>query len=163
MIKTVKPSDEQLSNFFSDEHDGKPVVMLNMLKFRAMADYPADHLAENPEDANRTGQEAYEVYSKQTMPFLFSVGGKPLWIGRAVTSLIGPADEHWDRVFLVYYPSREALKKMLVIPAYKAIGVHRNAALEDSRLVETKEISIPKIMLMILSIFFRIKFFFSRS
>lgn len=162
-MKTVRPSDEQLAAFVKGEHDGKPVVMLNMLKFRELADYPAEYLAENPQSANCTGQEAYEAYSKQTTPFLLSVGGRPLWVGKVNTSLIGPDDEHWDRIFLVYYPSRDALKKMLAMPAYRAIGFHRTAALEDSRLVETKEVSIPKTMLMILSIVFRIKSFFSRS
>lgn len=158
-MKTVRPSDEQMGSFIQGEHDGKPIVMLNMLKFREQAVYSA----ENQDADGRTGQQAYDVYSKKTMPFLFSVGGRPLWVGTVLSSLIGPADEQWDRVFLVYYPSRDALKKMLAMPAYHAIGYHRDAALEDSRLFETKAVYLPKTMLMFLSVVFRIKLFFSHN
>lgn len=162
-MKTIKPSNEQISAFVSDQHDGKPTVMLNMLKFRDKAAYPADYLAENPEHANRTGEQAYEAYSKKTMPFLMAVRGRPLWVGKVTTALIGPVDETWDRVFLVYYPSRDAMKKMISNPAYRAISFHRDAALEDSRLVETKDIPLPKILLRVMGLVFWMKQLFSRG
>ena len=161
MTKTLRPTDEQLSAFMTGEHDGKPVAMLNMLKFRQKAEYPHEYLAEHPEAANRTGREAYDIYSKQTMPFLFSVGGQLLWMGNVASTFIGPSEEAWDRVFLVYYPSRDALKKMLMNPAYQATGFHRSAALEDSRLIETKRASVPRIMLIALRAFYRVKALFS--
>lgn len=160
-MKTVRPTDQQLTAFMTGEHDGKPVFMLNMLKFREAAEYPADYLSEHPEAAGRTGREAYEIYSKSTMPFLFGVGGQLVWMGDVASSLIGPEDETWDRIFLVYYPSRDALKKMLSNPRYQATGVHRDAALEDSRLVETKKAGVPRVMLIALRIFFRLKALFS--
>lgn len=131
--------------------------MLNMLKFREVAEYPAAYLDEHPEAAGRTGQEAYEIYSKATMPHVFSVGGQLLWMGQARASLIGPAEETWDRIFLVYYPSREALKTMLSKPAYQATGIHRDAALEDSRLVETTRIEVPRLALIAVRAYFRLK------
>lgn len=160
-MKTVRPTDQQLTAFMTGEHDGKPVFMLNMLKFREAAEYPADYLSEHPEAAGRTGREAYEIYSKSTMPFLFGVGGQLVWMGDVASSLIGPEDETWDRIFLVYYPSRDALKKMLSNPRYQATGVHRDAALEDSRLVETKKAGVPRVMLIALRTFFRLKALFS--
>ncbi len=121
-MKTVRPSNEQLGAFMTGDHDDKPMAMLNMLKFRERANYTSEHLHNHPEAANLTGQEAYEIYSRQTMPFMFAVGGQLLWMGDVVSSLIGPGDESWDRVFLIYYPSRNALKKMLALPAYQATG-----------------------------------------
>jgi uncharacterized protein (DUF1330 family) len=159
-MKTVKPTEQQLGAFISGAHDGKPVAMLNMLKFRAESEYPEEYLKDHPEHANRTGLQAYEYYSSQTTPFLFSVGGQLLWMGNATVSLIGPEDEHWDRVFLVYYPSRDALKKMLAMPAYQAVMVHRDAALEDSRLLETKKVAIPRVALMAMRLFYRVKSLF---
>ena len=159
-MKTVRPTDQQLTAFMTGEHDGKPVFMLNMLKFRDAAEYPGEYLAAHPEAANRTGREAYEIYSKSTMPFLFGVGGQLIWMGDVALSLIGPGDETWDRIFLVYYPSRNALKKMLSDPRYLATGVHRDAALEDSRLIETKKVSVPRVMLIALRAFFRLKALF---
>ena len=160
MSKTVKPSDEQLSAFMAGEHGGKPVAMLNMLKFHDVADYPDEYLAEHPEAVGRTGREAYEIYSKQTTPLMFSVGGQLLWMGDATASLIGPEDETWDRIFLIYYPSREALKKMLTSPAYQTTGFHRDAALADSRLIETKKVGFPRLILIALRAFFRLKALF---
>lgn len=160
-MKTVNPSGQQVEAFMTGEHDGKPVAMLNMLKFRQVADYPADYLAEHPEAAGRSGRDAYEIYSKATMPFLFGVGGQLLWMGNATTSLIGPEDETWDRIFLVYYPSRDNLKKMLSNPDYQAIGLHRHAALEDSRLIETKKVRVPRPVLIVLRAFFRLKALFA--
>lgn len=163
MTKTVRPSDQQLAAFMGGDHDGKSVAMLNMLKFRDVAEYPAAYIERNPEAADRSGREAYEIYSKQTMPHLFSVGGQLLWMGNATTSLIGPSDETWDRVFLVYYPSRDSLKRMLAKPAYQATGVHRDAALEDFRLIETEQVGVPRLALSALRAFFRVKALFSRS
>lgn len=162
-MKTVGPSDEQLAAFMTGEHDGKPVYMLNMLKFREKAEYKAEYLAAHPEAANRSGREAYEIYSKYSTPFMFAVGGQLVWMGDVASTLIGPGpgEEGWDRIFLVYYPSRDALKKMLTNPAYQATGFHRDAALEDSRLIENKKIGVPRVMLIALRAFFRLKALFS--
>lgn len=161
MTKTVKPTEQQLGAFMTGAHDGKPVIMLNMLKFRDVAAYTGEYLRQHPGASGRSGREAYEIYSQQTMPFLFAAGGQLLWMGDVVSSLIGPEDETWDRVFLVYYPSRDALKKMLANPAYQATGLHRDAALADSRLIENRKVAIPRAMLIVLRAFFRLQALFA--
>ncbi len=155
-MKTIRPSDQQAEAFMDGEHDGKPVVMLNMLKFRDIAEYPEG----SGEPADRTGREAYEIYSKSTTPHLLSVGGKLLWMGEAGSTLIGPEGETWDRVFLVYFPSRDARKKMLANPDFQAGSHHRTAALEDSRLIETSEIKLPRLALMAMGLVYRLKALF---
>ena len=55
-------------------------------------------------------------------------------------TVIGPADEEWDEMILVQYPTRAAFVDMITSEAYLAAHVHREAGLADSRLVATTRI-----------------------
>jgi len=110
-----------------------PVVMLNLLRFRSVADYSA--FPDIAPDAPISGAEAYERYMEHTMPFLEKSGGEVLFFGEGGPFLIGPEDEYWDRVMLVRQTSIEKFIGFASHPGYlKGIG-HRTAALEDSRLL----------------------------
>jgi uncharacterized protein (DUF1330 family) len=61
-------------------------------------------------------------------------------MSKALVGVIAPADEQWDQVLLVKYPSVDAFLTMIRMPDYLAATVHREAALEDSRLIATIEI-----------------------
>ena len=115
---------------FAARADAGPVVMLNMLRFRAEAEYPAGS-GHTP----CSGREAYRRYIEVAERYVQGVGGKRIWLGGAPQTLIGPAHETWDEVFLVEYPSRTAFLTMVADSGYRAITVHRTAALADSRLV----------------------------
>lgn len=65
----------------------------------------------------------------------YSVNGRQYWIGRFEQTLIGPAAERWDRVFIAEYPSVEAFVQMIRDPAYREAVKHRQAAVADSRLI----------------------------
>ena len=109
------------------------VTMLNLLRFRELADY-----SEFPDLAPSepiSGERAYEIYSGLTLPLLSEVGGKPIFMGTGGSLLIGPADARWDRVLLVRYPDLGAFLAMTQNPAYHAGAGHRTAALSDSRLL----------------------------
>src|ERR1700722_16191510 len=70
------------------------VVMLNLLKFRAVADYSA-----SPELAPPTpisGAAAYRLYAEHTLPHLEKSGGAMTFLGKGGSFLIGPSDERWD-------------------------------------------------------------------
>ncbi|HEV2371314.1 MAG TPA: hypothetical protein VGS19_04015 [Streptosporangiaceae bacterium] len=68
-----------------------PVTMLNMLRFREVADYSAfPHLAP-PEPV--PGRVAYESYLRHTMPFLTASGGSVQFLGTGGHFFVGPADE----------------------------------------------------------------------
>jgi uncharacterized protein (DUF1330 family) len=112
--------------------DGQPVVMLNLLRYRDRAVYPPDTVS-----APMSGRQAYEEYTRRTLPHLRKVGGRPIWRGDARLSLFAPKGEHWDEVILVRYPSRSAFAKMISNPEYQAGSIHRTAAIEDSRLIPT--------------------------
>lgn len=99
MIKNfIEPTHESGAAFFSRNIAGK-VVMLNLLRFRDVADYSA-----NPELApgeQITGREAYQKYIDHTIHFLRKSGGDVLILGEGGKYLIGPQEEQWDLVMLV--------------------------------------------------------------
>lgn len=108
-----------------------PVVMLNLLRYREQAAY--EHGAADAVPCS--GRDAYARYMEKVAPLLEGAGGQVIWSGSSDWSLVGPADEHWDTVLLVRYPSKDAFLAMANSPAYMAITHHRSAALADSRLV----------------------------
>lgn len=115
------------------------VVMLNLLKFREIADYlSTEELAPETEIS---GKEAYQLYINHTLPFLEQAGGEVLFQGKDGYFLIGPESEYWDMVLLVRHESVVTFMKFAQNEAYlKGIG-HRTAALADSRLLPIEEYS----------------------
>ena len=86
-----------------------------------------------------SGREAYARYSEVALQKVQAVGGKVLYLGRVKGLLIAPADEQWDEVLLVRYPSAAAFAAMLAMPDYMAATRHRTAALDNARLIATVE------------------------
>jgi hypothetical protein len=114
--------------------------MLNLLRFRAVADYSA--FPDIAPAAPISGAEAYERYMEHTMPFLKESGGEILFYGEGGPFLIGPEEEHWDRVMLVRQTSIEKFIGFASHQDYlNGIG-HRTAALEDSRLLPLSAIKM---------------------
>ena len=127
-----EPSQEQGRAFFSRKIEG-PVVMLNLLRFRTVADYsPFPQLApERP----ISGAEAYRRYIDHTMPFLTQSGGEVIFTGEGGSLVIGPSDERWDMAMLVRQRTLASFLAFASNAAYlEGIG-HRTAALEDLRLL----------------------------
>ncbi len=132
MSRSVDPTSDSVKQLAARVPPDVPVVMLNLLRFRDQAVYPADKA-----QPDRTGREAYAQYGREIQSHLDRVGGKVIWQGEAKHTFIAPPDESWDEVLLVQYPSRDAFLSMLMSPGYQAITFHRTAALEDARLVVT--------------------------
>ena len=126
----IDPKRASMAQFSGAFPDALPLVMVNLVRLRERAE-------DLDGRAPRSGRAAYAEYSRQVMPLLAAVGGKPLWMGRAHASLVAPEGEAWDEVLLVQYPSREAFLKMIRSSEYRAIVHHRTAALSDSRLIAT--------------------------
>ncbi len=127
---SIKPDDEALATMATGNPD-EPVVMLNTLRYRqqAQAGYGVDGM---------TGEEAFQEYGRKFAELNPRFGGTPVWMGRALNSIIGP--ERWDIVILVAYPTRRDFVEMLKDPAYQAIAPIRAAALADSRLIEMQQL-----------------------
>ena len=110
-----------------------PVVMLNLLKFRDVADYAhAPHLA--PAEPI-PGHEAYALYETGIAPLLAASGGAVLFAGTGGAWFIGPEGAGWDRVLLVRQASLARFFAFAGDPEAAEIGHHRTAALADSRLL----------------------------
>lgn len=129
-MKTIEPRPERIQEFLAAARGTSPIAMLNLLRYRAEADY-SSHPGETP----CSGREAYRRYAEGVIACLASVGGSILFAGGALATVIAPDDERWDDMLVVQYPSADALLTMIGSEAYRAIGHHRTAALEDSRLV----------------------------
>ena len=117
-----------------------PVVMLNLLPFRTVADYSAS--PDLAPEAPISGAEAYDRYIAHTLPHLRKSGGEVIFLGTGGAWLIGPDGERWNRAMLVRQKSVAAFMAFAADEAYLAGIGHRTAALADSRLlplVETPE------------------------
>jgi hypothetical protein len=86
----LEPGQESGRKFVTRQIAGN-VVMLNLLRFRKVADYSvAPELAPQIEIS---GAEAFDRYIKHTLPFLRETGGELLFLGDGGSFLIGPLDE----------------------------------------------------------------------
>ena len=119
----------------------KPVIMLNLLKFRHKALYPSDSSF-----PSCSGQEAYgryrDAFGKVVKPLGIPV--VPVYVGQAHTNLmLGGADaSKWDMIALVKYPSFEDFRRVVESKDYlQNVKMHRLAALEDIVLLCTTELS----------------------
>jgi len=116
MAAYITPTEEQLERL-RGASDGGPIVMVNLLRFKP------------------DGGEAYGRYAAAVAPLLARVGGRILNTVACRHGVIGPADERWDAVALVEYPSVQAFLEMVENPDYLATHEHREAGLADSRLI----------------------------
>ena len=97
-IRYLAPS-QSAGKLFVQRGIESRVVMLNLLRFRDVADYSA-----NPElapSAPISGGEAFDRYIRHTLPFLRESGGDIKFLGAGGPFLIGPEDERWDMTMLV--------------------------------------------------------------
>ena len=122
--------------FYLNNQEG-PVVMLNLLKFRLVADYSAS--PELAPAAPLTGEEAYARYAAHIRPLLVKAGSEILFYGQARAYLIGPEAEEWDAVLLVRHASKAAFLAFASDPHYLDGAGHRTAALADARLLPITE------------------------
>ncbi len=65
-----------------------PIVMLNLLRFREVADYTA--FPELRSSDPISGAAAFQRYVEHTLPFLRNSGGELLFLGDGGLFLIGP-------------------------------------------------------------------------
>lgn len=125
----IDPTKEQFGRFKDLPSDG-PIHMLNLVRVREQAEYS--------DGRSCSGREAYQAYGRASRPIFERVGGKQIWIGQFELTLIGPADERWDFVFIAEYPNTAAFVEMMRDPAYREAVKHRQAAVLNSRLIRLK-------------------------
>ena len=135
----LEPTQESGKAFVERQMQG-PIYMLNLLKFRHIANYVGTpHLAPNPPIS---GRDAFYLYIQHTLPLLRETGGDLVFLGEGGRFLIGPEAEVWDMVMLVRQASAAPFLAFQTHPGYLAGLGHRTAALEDSRLLPLGEIPL---------------------
>ena len=130
MSRHIDPEGDQFDAFKSLPRD-EPVMMLNLIRLREKAAY------DDGRDA--TGAEAYSAYGRESGPIFRRVGGEIIWRGEPECTVIGPATERWDILFIARYPTAGTFLEMVTDPDYRIAVKHRQAAVEDSRLIRTGE------------------------
>jgi len=121
------PTQDQIRELLAGPAD-TPVVMVNLLRFKARADAP---------DEGLTGMEAYQRYGTAMRKLVEERGGRFVWMGRVDSFVIGASDVAFDVVALMEYPSRRAFVEIVNDPRVHELAVHRTAGLEGQWLVAT--------------------------
>lgn len=117
----VDPRGADLKRYLAEDPGG-PVVMLNLLRFKADG-----------------GRERYLEYVEHFRTTAAPHGAEVLYVGDGSTPLVAEEGQAWDAVLLVRYPSRQAFSDMVRDPAYSA-GTHlRTEALQEAVLQATSE------------------------
>jgi uncharacterized protein (DUF1330 family) len=131
---SIDPTRDQVRALRDSGRDG-PVVMLNLLKFHAVARYPAELGL-----AACSGEAAYARYQHA---FTAAVGAisqaEVLYDGPCEQVFIGQAGSDaadWDKALIVRYPSRQHFLAMMADDGYRDALVHRYAGLARTVLIQ---------------------------
>jgi uncharacterized protein (DUF1330 family) len=129
--------DPSPANFqaFKDLPRDEPIHMLNLLRYREIAEYPPGH---EHHGKGWSGRRAYEEYGATSGPVFRRVGGAIVWRGAFQTMVTGPEDREWHDGFVAHYPDAGAFFAMIKDPDYAHAVINRTAALADSRLIRFK-------------------------
>src|ERR1700753_3204306 len=122
----IDPTKDVFAQFRANDRPG-PIHMLNLVQLREHAAYPDGRKA--------SGAEAYAAYGHESGPVFTRLGGRIVWQGRVELMLIGPQEGRWDACFMAEYPAGAAFVEMIRAPVYREAVKHRQAAVEDSRLI----------------------------
>ena len=123
----LEPTNENAISFLSRGIQG-PVVMLNLLRLREVADYSATPELAPPEPIS--GEAAYKEYVAHTVPFETTAGGEVLLVTAGPSSSVPSTSAGTRRS-----SSGASVDVLLGMAQNQAYGVglgHRTAALEDS-------------------------------
>jgi uncharacterized protein (DUF1330 family) len=115
------------------EDDG-PVWMVNLMKYREVADY-----ADGRESAI-SGRDADDAYSP--LDSLAAVGAAPVFFGDVDQQLLGDATT-WDRIGVVKYPTRRAFIDMQSLPSFQKSHHHKDAGMESTIVIGTQPMEMP--------------------
>lgn len=130
VLNETSPRPEVVQGFFGAADHG-PMVMVNLLKFKEKATYP------DGRDPDLSGRAAYDRYGAAVVDCLKAVGGHVVYSGPVTGMLLGQVEEQWDAVALAFYPSPEAMLRMVAMPEYQAIEIHRYAGLAGQLNIRT--------------------------
>ena len=123
----TKPTESLHADAVSGLDQNAPVVMLNLMKFRAKS-----------LDGNGTGWDAYRRYSAHTVRLLKACGATIIWTGDVRTVALGSRSEgDWDYAALVWYPRPAAFVNMMTSPEYAKGNMDRENGTERHLILAT--------------------------
>lgn len=134
VTNSVYPNEAQIKGFAEPASDG-PIYMVNLLKFKAKAEYP------DKRATNLTGGQAYAIYGAAVSKLITEFGGAAMFSARVERLMLGEVEELWDMVAIAMYPSRAAMLNMMRSPTMLEIGIHRAAGLAGQLNIETVDAS----------------------
>jgi uncharacterized protein (DUF1330 family) len=137
----IDPERSQFDAFKALPRD-QPIQMLNLVRVREVAAYPEGHPNAGK---GMSGREAYRAYGEDSGAVFQRVGAAQVWAGRPEVVVTGPLDERWDIAFIAFYPSAGAFLEMVTDPVYREAVKHRQAAVEDSRLIRMAPLTPGKV------------------
>ena len=112
----------------------RPITMVNLLKFRAVARY------DDGDAAPCSGREAYGRYKRAFTETVGTVSrAEVVFHGPVQQVFIGVAGQpeaDWDEVLVARYPSRRHFLAMMADPTYREALRHRYAGLERTVLLQ---------------------------
>jgi len=129
--------------------DGKPVYMVNLLRFR-----PSLERWEGGPDFNDTPspQQANDFYERSLAPLALSSGAYPIFNGVAHgENLVNTASaaDGWHRVAVMRFPSRRAFFAWASDPEFGRLFAYKYAAVEIALVPATAEFMLPDLRLLL--------------
>jgi hypothetical protein len=125
--------------------DGNEFIMVNLIKYREKASYPAGYTYDDDPLA------ADERYNAAVALPLLKRAGIPIFMSKKMGPFIDPdGSDQWDRVALVRYRSRRDLLQMAAELATKDVDVHKWASIEKTHVFPVKPLfGIPAMRLLV--------------
>jgi hypothetical protein len=117
----------------SPEDDG-PVWMVNLMKYREVADYA------DGRESTISGRDADDAYSP--LDSLAAVGAVPVFFGDVDQQLLGD-ETTWDRIGVVKYPTRRAFIDMQSLPSFQKSHHHKDAGMESTIVMGSQPMEMP--------------------
>ena len=130
-MEYVDLTEEALESIRGRDLD-EPIAMINLLKFRDIAD---PDLGLGPV----TGRDCYfGNYIAGVAPIAnrLGTGHSPLYLNEVNSCFFATVGEDWDYLLIPQYPSRRSFVEMITDPEYQELLKYRTGALTNSRLVE---------------------------
>jgi hypothetical protein len=114
--------------------EDRPVWMVNLMKYRAVADYA------DGRDTTISGQEADDLYAP--LGPLAAVGAQIVFLATVDTQLLGDTPQ-WDRVAVVQYPTGRSFIEMQERDDFRELHVHKDAGMQDTIVLGCRPIGNP--------------------
>lgn len=142
LLPEEKTEGLQRLRHWLETDDGKPVYMLNLMRY-----YPELKQFPGALEFAGTPVEANAKYESVAVPMLLKLGGQAVYAGTSKGGNLmeyGAELDNWDRVLLVRYPSRRAFLDLITRDDYAPVEPYKIMALKVVLTPTTAELVMPE-------------------